>query len=175
MLILPIKKKWFDMIKSGEKKEEYREIKPYWTSRLKYYAPGLIVGSNTERVAPTFEVGFRNGYSQSSPTIKCKCKLRIGVGKPEWGAEPNKEYYILEILEVIQMICSEKERERIKINLKNNTIEKQENMKNIAEYIEYLEQENTELKTQRDYYKREYSLYNKTLEEASKVLTKRGE
>ena len=28
MLTLPIKKKWFDMIKSGEKKEEYREIKP---------------------------------------------------------------------------------------------------------------------------------------------------
>ena len=71
------------------------------------------------------------------------------------------------------MICSEKERERIKINLKNNTIEKQEDMKNIAEYIDYLEQENAELKTQRDYYKREYSLYNKTLEETGKALTKK--
>lgn len=71
------------------------------------------------------------------------------------------------------MICSEKERERIKINLKNNTIEKQEDMKNIAEYIDYLEQENAELKIQRDYYKREYSLYNKTLEEAEKALTKK--
>lgn len=71
------------------------------------------------------------------------------------------------------MICTEKERERIKINLKNNTIEKQEDMKNIAEYIDYLEQENAELKTQRDYYKREYSLYNKTLEEAGKALTKK--
>ena len=30
MLTLPIKKKWFDMILSGEKKEEYREIKPYY-------------------------------------------------------------------------------------------------------------------------------------------------
>lgn len=71
------------------------------------------------------------------------------------------------------MICTEKERERIKINLKNNTIEKQEDMKNIAEYIDYLEQENAELKIQRDYYKREYSLYNKTLEEAGKALTKK--
>lgn len=34
MLILPIKKQWFDMIASGEKKEEYREIKPYYTSRI---------------------------------------------------------------------------------------------------------------------------------------------
>ena len=34
MLILPIKKKWFDMIASGEKKEEYREIKPYYNKCL---------------------------------------------------------------------------------------------------------------------------------------------
>ena len=37
MLVLPIKKKWFDMILSGEKKEEYREIKRYYESRL----PGI--------------------------------------------------------------------------------------------------------------------------------------
>ena len=29
MLILPIKSKWFNMILSGDKQEEYREIKPY--------------------------------------------------------------------------------------------------------------------------------------------------
>jgi len=34
MLVLPIKKRWFDMILSGEKKEEYRDIKPYYRSRL---------------------------------------------------------------------------------------------------------------------------------------------
>ena len=33
-LDLVLKKKWFDMIASGEKTEEYREIKPYWESRL---------------------------------------------------------------------------------------------------------------------------------------------
>lgn len=30
MLILPIKSKWFNMILSGDKQEEYREIKPYY-------------------------------------------------------------------------------------------------------------------------------------------------
>lgn len=35
-LKLTIKKKWFDKIKSGEKKEEYREIKSYWIKRLFY-------------------------------------------------------------------------------------------------------------------------------------------
>lgn len=34
MLTLPIKKKWFDMILLGEKKEEYLEIKPFWARRL---------------------------------------------------------------------------------------------------------------------------------------------
>lgn len=34
MLTIPIKKKWYDMILSGEKKEEYREIKPYWEVRF---------------------------------------------------------------------------------------------------------------------------------------------
>lgn len=33
MLILPIKRKWFDMILSGEKKEEYRDIKPYYDTK----------------------------------------------------------------------------------------------------------------------------------------------
>ena len=34
MLILTLQKKWFGMILSGEKQEEYREIKPYYTSRF---------------------------------------------------------------------------------------------------------------------------------------------
>lgn len=35
MLILPIEGKWFNMILSGDKQEEYREIKPYYTTRFK--------------------------------------------------------------------------------------------------------------------------------------------
>ena len=35
MLILPIKSKWFNMILSGDKQEEYREIKPYYTTGFK--------------------------------------------------------------------------------------------------------------------------------------------
>ena len=33
-LHLNLHKKWFDMILSGEKKEEYREVNPYWAYRL---------------------------------------------------------------------------------------------------------------------------------------------
>lgn len=108
MLILPIKKKWFDMIKSGEKKEEYREIKPYWTKRLNNEFDKMlksIIPSDVERDLRKYYqyliVIFRNGYQKNSPIMKCECKIKIGQGKEEWGAEPNKEYYVLEILEVL--------------------------------------------------------------------------
>lgn len=89
MLTLPIKKKWFDMIKSGEKKEEYREIKEYYGSRF----GKLGVGDGTIK-----EIILRNGYSKNSPSIKCQVLINIHTGKEEWGAEPNKEYFVLEIL-----------------------------------------------------------------------------
>ncbi len=34
ILHLTIKRKWFDLITLGKKPLEFREIKPYWTSRL---------------------------------------------------------------------------------------------------------------------------------------------
>ncbi len=110
MLVLPIKKKWYDMIRSGEKEEEYREIKPYYKTRF-YNAVKEVLDKETFAQAATalilydntvmLDVVFRNGYSKSSPQIKCKCIFKgKGQGKQEWGAEPGKEYYILEILEV---------------------------------------------------------------------------
>lgn len=94
MLILPIKKKWFDMIKSGEKKEEYREIKPYYDSRFSKY------NIRADYYKPIGTVLFRNGYSKSSPTLKCNVECAIDTGKTEWGAEPGKLYYVLKILSV---------------------------------------------------------------------------
>lgn len=106
MLILPIKKKWFNMIASGEKKEEYREIKSYWTSR--FIGKELDFGDLPYefcRQTPNYiiTVYFRNGYKKDSPIIKCKCKLRIGQGKQEWGAVPGQQYYVLKILEILEV------------------------------------------------------------------------
>lgn len=94
MLVLPIKKKWFDMIVSGEKKEEYREIKPYYDQRLGY----LTVG--TGKVST---IVFRNGYSHNSPSVKCKCSILIDKGIKEWGAEENIEYYVIKIIEILEV------------------------------------------------------------------------
>lgn len=37
MLTFPLKKEWYEKIKSGEKTIEYREVKPYWRNRLINY------------------------------------------------------------------------------------------------------------------------------------------
>ena len=37
MLIFPLKKQWYEKIKSGEKTIEYREVKRYWTTRFGRY------------------------------------------------------------------------------------------------------------------------------------------
>lgn len=95
MLILPIKKQWFDMIISGEKTEEYREIKPYYSTRFRN-----IWGYPAYWGEP-HKIGFRNGYSGDCPLIIAKCTLATTTGKPEWGAEPNKNYYVLRIKKII--------------------------------------------------------------------------
>lgn len=97
MLTLTIKKKWFDMIKSGIKKEEYREINRYYDSRFdKYFYKNNVLTPNY--------IIFRNGYKKDSPKIKCLCDLAQGFGKEEWGATPEHGYYILEILSVEEIV-----------------------------------------------------------------------
>lgn len=106
MLTLPIKKKWFDMILSGEKKEEYREIKPYYMSR--FFSLFDIIGEcdgeliNPFEGNPEREIMFRNGYKQNSPSFIAKCTLSVGTGKEEWGAEKDKEYFILTVQEILK-------------------------------------------------------------------------
>lgn len=82
MIILPIKKKWFDMIKSGEKKEEYREIKRYWITR--FNNKGILSKYNPHTII------FRNGYGKNRPSLQCKVNVRVGQGKEKWGAKKRK-------------------------------------------------------------------------------------
>ncbi len=92
MLTLPIKKKWFDMILSGEKKEEYREIKPYYTTRFKN-----LMKEYPGQYSPIRKVKFKNGYSKDAPSFIANVTISEGYGLERWGAEPTKEYYILSI------------------------------------------------------------------------------
>ncbi len=127
-LRLPLTRQWFEMTKSGVKKEDYREITPYWCARLL-----LTDGFSLKRKAWEkflLKLGFddfikfikgelnvalfRNGkfefehfdkntmtlgYPKSTATeriIKLEHKgIEIGCGKPEWGAEPDKLYFVI--------------------------------------------------------------------------------
>lgn len=111
MLTLSIKKKWFDMILSGEKKEEYREIKPYYETRFMnlfgviFYCGTVVkcleAGLSGRAKDDVQAIRFCNGYGKRSPSFVAKCTLSIGAGKEEWGAEKGKKYFILTIHEII--------------------------------------------------------------------------
>lgn len=92
MLTLPIKGKWFDMIVSKEKKEEYRDIKPYYTKR--FQTIGLLDknGNPTDKMC---QVILKNGYARDARTVQVDVSLRIGTGNTDWGAVAGVNYYIL--------------------------------------------------------------------------------
>lgn len=81
ILYLPLKKEWYEMIESGVKTEEYREIKPYWTKRL--------VGHNFTHVQ------FSYGYTKRTMTYKLE-RITFGKGNPEWGA-PTEEVFKIKL------------------------------------------------------------------------------
>lgn len=116
-LILPLKKKWFDLIKAGIKKEEYRKIKPYYIRKfIKFYTlredllehykigfdEGEIVGMEGELrlLSDKLEkIVFTLGYPKADDTERRLefnyPKIRIGEGRPEWGAEHGKTYFVI--------------------------------------------------------------------------------
>jgi hypothetical protein len=82
-LTLVVKKKWFDMIVSGEKEEEYREFKPYWMLRL-------ITEDGNEKKFD--KVKFVNGYQKNAPFIICDfLETTMGYAKEGIGGEIFKE------------------------------------------------------------------------------------
>lgn len=111
-LILPLKKKWFNMWKSGKKNEEYRELKPYWAKRLcANYKPeeccrvkdknqvGCCGWCNYFEMKKYDNVRLTLGYPKSNDNEKIielsNPEIYIFNGKPELGAEPNKEYFVI--------------------------------------------------------------------------------
>ena len=88
ILHMTLKKKWFDIILSGVKTEEYREIKPYWDTRLsKQYDI----------------VRFKNGYNKYSSVFDIELKgIKKGIGNREWGGSSDVVY----ILQLGQILAS---------------------------------------------------------------------
>jgi len=108
VLLLTLKKEWFQMILSGEKKQEYRTIKPYWIKRLaaayNSHYTGLV-GEDYEKkyFFKHFDyIKFENGYGSKVPSMLIEFKsIEIGQGNPEWGGT-KEEVFILNLGEIIE-------------------------------------------------------------------------
>lgn len=95
ILHLNLKREWFDLILSGEKKEEYREIKSFWIKRLKF---------DIWNTKPFDVIYFKNGYQKDAPEMHVELmNIRIGKPKYEWSKSSiNQDVYILELGKIIQ-------------------------------------------------------------------------
>jgi hypothetical protein len=71
-LVLPLKRLWFAKIWNGEKRTEYRAVKPYWTQRI-----GKWISDDTPRF-----IMFQIGYMKDGP------RLLVQTGKIDVGPCP---------------------------------------------------------------------------------------
>lgn len=103
ILDLPLKAVWYLMIESGDKPEEYREMKPYWMRRIcACYHHGMCrhrtcldcikIGFSPVPSGYT-HVLFRYGYSKRTMLFKLD-SISIGKGKPEWGALEHRVFIL---------------------------------------------------------------------------------
>lgn len=90
MLTLPIKRKWFDMICKGQKREEYREPTEYW--RVRFNKAMMEYHGCHGQIFKVFPIQIRAGYRADSPTALLWVHCRYGKGgAKEWGCRPRKE------------------------------------------------------------------------------------
>ena len=101
VLPLVLKGKWYRMIESGEKLEEYRDGTDYWWTRI---ANWCGIGIYRSYIV----VEFRLGYQRNAPrmafitgpvftpfdTSAQAKKLFVKIPRPEWG-EPETPHFII--------------------------------------------------------------------------------
>ena len=93
VLNLTIKRKWFDMIASGEKREEYRD------------QHNVQVKNAFERIADVTLV-LRNGYRMNSPAlaVNMRCMYLRNFKDsihPEWGEPTDKTHFVIELGDIL--------------------------------------------------------------------------
>jgi hypothetical protein len=103
------------MTKAGVKTEDYREITLYWIKRLCVKCPkSVICGGDLENkhtgqqfLLKKFDYNIMTlGYPKSTDThriLKLEHKgIEIRTGNSEWGAEPDKLYFVIKHGKIIE-------------------------------------------------------------------------
>ncbi len=114
-LQLSLKTKWFEMTKAGIKTEDYREITLYWTKRFVNFhrenmdSEGFVDYINNDKSNRLYldNISFKKfdnntmtlGYPKATDTERIirfeHSGIEIRTGNPDWGAEPNKLYFVI--------------------------------------------------------------------------------
>jgi hypothetical protein len=90
VLRLTLKRKWFDMIASGRKREEYRTPGKWILSRLE--------GRDYDVIE------FKNGYGPNVPTMLVEYRgWKRSSGLRDWGAQPSVEYATIKLGRVLSL------------------------------------------------------------------------
>ena len=104
VLRLSLKKKWFNMTKSGVKTEDYREINDYWIKRLcSDWCSGFDNVARENVYMPVFKEFTKNIMTLGYPSNNDKERIiefehkgiEIRTGNSEWGAVPGKQYFVI--------------------------------------------------------------------------------
>ncbi len=113
ILYQPLKAKWYRMIETGEKPEEYREATVYWVRRLfhcdlyfdwcneSHWCYGCSslnelasMKKNTNYTHVQFSLGYPKKDDESRRmTFELK-RIEYREGCEEWGAEKGKKYLV---------------------------------------------------------------------------------
>lgn len=129
MKIFPmtLQKKWFDMILSGEKKEEYREIKDYWAMRFlwareeiewqcwqemlsdmrdpyrRHNGPKDLMNFFGVQSKGYEAIHFVNWYGSTRPCFDIEIEnFTIKRGNPAWGAEEGRFYFVFQLGNILE-------------------------------------------------------------------------
>ncbi len=117
-LRLSLTGQWFEMTEKGIKREDYREITPYWCARLclcygKKHSkrmwktllyvcnndPVLLMSKEFVTFCDFDQNEMTKGYPKNTDAERIinldHLGIKIGYGKEEWGAEPNKLYFVI--------------------------------------------------------------------------------
>lgn len=98
--------RWYRMIESGGKREEYRDVSDYWLPRIRNW--------ETARASAKWSVvEFRLGHRKDAPRMTYLCPLVLIRGgalgatggrilHPEWG-EPAHEHFALILSERVEL------------------------------------------------------------------------
>ena len=84
-LILPLKRKWFEQIKAGTKKEEYRLHNEYWSKRL--------IGKEFDRIVLTLGYPKRDDHERRIVLPWRGFGMKI-ITSEEWGNIPQQVFAI---------------------------------------------------------------------------------